>query len=57
MIADYKQRTQFIVISYRKRTMEFADTLQGVTMGEKGVSSLVTVRVGDYIKEEDNGIS
>lgn len=57
MIADYKQRTQFIVISHRKRTMEFADTLQGVTMGEKGVSSLVTVRVGDYIKEEDNGIS
>ncbi len=57
MIADYKRRTQFIVISHRKRTMEFADTLQGVTMGEKGVSSLVTVRVGDYIKEEENGIS
>jgi len=57
MIADYKQRTQFIVISHRKRTMEFADTLQGVTMGEKGVSSLVTVRVGDYIKEENDGIS
>ena len=45
------------MISHRKRTMEFADTLQGVTMGEKGVSSLVTVRVGDYIKEEENGIS
>ena len=57
MIADYKQRTQFIVISHRKRTMEFADTLQGVTMSEKGVSSLVTVRVGDYIKEENDGIS
>lgn len=32
--------------------MEFADTLQGVTMAEKGVSSLITVRVGDYIQEE-----
>lgn len=31
--------------------MEAADTLQGVTMGEKGVSSLITVRVEDYIKE------
>ena len=42
----------FIIISHRKKTMEFADTLQGVTMAEKGVSSLITVRVGDYIQEE-----
>ncbi|MDY6084868.1 MAG: chromosome segregation protein SMC [Dialister sp.] len=52
MIEDYKRKTQFIVISHRKKTMEFADTLQGVTMEEKGVSSLITVQVGDYIKEE-----
>lgn len=51
MIAEYKKKTQFIVISHRKKTMEAADTLQGVTMGEKGVSSLITVRVEDYIKE------
>lgn len=52
MIEDYKRKTQFIVISHRKKTMEFADTLQGVTMEEKGVSSLITVEVGEYIKEE-----
>lgn len=52
MIEDYKKKTQFIIISHRKKTMEFADTLQGVTMTEKGVSSLITVRVSDYIKEE-----
>lgn len=52
MIVDYKKKTQFIIISHRKKTMEFADTLQGVTMAEKGVSSLITVRVSDYIKEE-----
>lgn len=50
MIADYKKKTQFIVISHRKKTMEFADTLQGVTMGEKGVSSLVTVKMKDYVE-------
>lgn len=50
MIAEYKKKTQFIVISHRKRTMEFADTLQGVTMGEKGVSSLVTVKMKDYVE-------
>ena len=57
MIADYKRKTQFVIISHRKKTMEFADTLQGVTMAEKGVSSLVTVRVGDYIKEGQDGVS
>lgn len=54
MIADYKKKTQFIVISHRKKTMEYADTLQGVTMGEKGVSSLITVHMKDYIKENNN---
>lgn len=50
MIKDYKDKTQFIIISHRKKTMEFADTLQGVTMAEKGVSSLITVHVEDYVK-------
>ena len=52
MMEEYKKRTQFIVITHRKKTMEYADTLQGVTMGEKGVSALVTVRMEDYIKED-----
>lgn len=50
MMADYKEKTQFIAITHRKKTMEFADTLQGVTMGEKGVSSLITVRMEDYVE-------
>ena len=50
MIGEYKKKTQFIVISHRKKTMEFADTLQGVTMAEKGVSSLITVRMKDYVE-------
>ncbi len=50
LMAEYKKRSQFIVITHRKKTMEFADTLQGVTMGEKGVSSLVTVTMKDYVE-------
>lgn len=50
MIVDYKKKTQFIVISHRKKTMEFADTLQGVTMAEKGISSLITVKMKDYVE-------
>ena len=52
LISEYKKKSQFIIISHRKKTMEFADTLQGITMQEKGVSSLITVHMGDYIKEE-----
>lgn len=37
------EATQFIVVSHRKKTMEAATVLQGVTMVERGVSRLLTV--------------
>jgi chromosome segregation protein len=40
-------RSQFIIITHSKRTMESVDVLYGVTMQEAGVSKLVGVRVGD----------
>jgi chromosome segregation protein len=43
-IADMSEKTQFIVITHNKRTMEAARALYGVTMQEAGVSKVVSVR-------------
>jgi chromosome segregation protein len=43
LLQEFKDRTQFIVITHNKLTMEAADRLYGVTMEEEGVSKLVTV--------------
>lgn len=41
-------KTQFIVVSHRKKTMESAKVLQGVTMVERGVSRLLTVSFDEW---------
>ncbi len=43
----FAEDTQFIVITHRKPTMNQADTLFGVTMQEKGVSKIVSVKLAE----------
>jgi chromosome segregation protein len=45
LLRRYADRTQFIVITHQKRTMEAADILYGVTMGADGVSQIVSRRL------------
>ena len=46
-LKKFSEETQFIVITHRKPTMELADALFGVTMQEKGVSKMVSVKLAD----------
>lgn len=47
-LKEFSQDTQFIVVTHRKGTMERCDTLFGVAMEERGVSSMVSVNLTDY---------
>lgn len=44
-------KTQFIIITHRKVTMEMAEILYGVTMEEKGISKVITLALDDYREE------
>lgn len=46
----YKNKTQFLIITHKKKTMEYANTLYGITMQESGVSKLVSVKLNDAIE-------
>ena len=47
----YCDKTQFIVVTHRRGTMEEADVLYGVTMQEKGVSKLLTINVSEIERQ------
>ncbi|MFN0052824.1 MAG: chromosome segregation protein SMC [Planctomycetales bacterium] len=51
IIQEFRQWTQFIIVSHRKHTMAGADVLYGVTMEEAGVSKRMSVRFDDISED------
>lgn len=58
LLREWSDKTQFIIITHNRGSMEAADTLHGVTMEQPGVSKLVSVRLEDWKatgEREDDG--
>jgi chromosome segregation protein len=53
MIKKFSSEIQFIVITHNKKSMEFADTLYGVTMEQKGVSKILSVHFKNKKNNDD----
>lgn len=51
ILNELRKLTQFIVITHNRATMEKADILYGVTMGDDGVSKMLSVKLEDYVGE------
>ncbi|KPU43938.1 chromosome partition protein Smc [Oxobacter pfennigii] len=46
-LKEFSEQTQFITVTHRKGSMEAADVLYGVTMEEKGVSRIVSIKLSE----------
>ena len=51
LLKGFSAKTQFLIVTHNKKTMENASCLYGVTMQEPGVSRVVSVRL-EHAKED-----
>jgi chromosome segregation protein len=45
MVKEFSAKTQFLIVTHNRRTMEMADILYGVTMEEHGISKIIYVKM------------
>jgi len=47
VLRELAERTQFIMITHNRRTLEMADTIYGVSMGEDSTTTVLSLKIGD----------
>ena len=50
IIEELSSKTQFVVVTHNRSTMEHADILYGVTMGDDGISKVLSLKLEDAVK-------
>lgn len=53
LLDQYRKKTQFLIITHQKRTMEMADALYGVSMKNDGTSTLLSQKLEGKVKEDE----
>jgi len=53
IINEFKQRTQFLIITHNKKTMQMADAIYGVTIERPGISKVVSLELNNCITAAD----
>lgn len=51
LLMEFKEKTQFVLITHNKRTMELGETIYGVTMQESGVSQIFSISLKDLVRQ------
>jgi len=57
LLREFSSQVQFLIVTHNKLTADIAERLIGVAQPEKGVSSLVTVRVSDIESFVEKGVA
>lgn len=54
LLKEFSDKTQFIIITHNKKTMEYSDAIYGVTMQETGISKIISAKFTDDGSIQDN---
>ena len=56
VLQEFLQMSQFIIITHNKKTIEMSDALYGVTMAQRGISKIVSVKLSENVKESEEDV-